>query len=309
MQTVVREILEDLFFIERGYLNGNHFVYRGDEPVLIDTAYKTGFPETERRIRELGVDPATIRLIVNTHTHCDHIGGNRFLQERSGCDVALHRIGKSFIDSRNAWSTWWNYYDQEADFFTCTGSLDHGDELAVGPHRFQVLYTPGHASDGIVLYEEDKKILISSDTLWEKDMAVLTERVEGSTAPFRMMESLERIRELDVDQVYPGHGSPFKNLQSAADRAMKRVGDYIGDRKRMGWDVLKKITIYTLLMRGGADESSFFSMLMNKVWFKETVDLYFDGAYETTYHEIMNELTRKGVLRRENGTLYTTVEP
>jgi glyoxylase-like metal-dependent hydrolase (beta-lactamase superfamily II) len=187
--------------------------------------------------------------------------------------------------------------------------LDDGDELAVGPHRFQVIYTPGHASDGIVLYERKAKILISSDTLWEYDMAVLTERVEGSTAPFRMRDSLERIRELDVERIYPGHGGPFQDLQSAVDKSLKRVGNYIDDRKRMGWDVLKKITIYTLMMREGAEEHLFFSNLMNTVWFRETVDLYFDGAYETTYHDVMEDLTGKGVLHRENGRLTTTVKP
>ena len=63
------EILKDLFFIERGYLNGNHFVYRSKFPVLIDTGYVSGFDETERRITELGVALSDISLIINTHTH------------------------------------------------------------------------------------------------------------------------------------------------------------------------------------------------------------------------------------------------
>ena len=73
------EILKDLFFIERGYLNGNHFVYRSKPPVLIDTGYVSEFDETERRITELGVALSDISLIINTHTHCDHIGGNKIL--------------------------------------------------------------------------------------------------------------------------------------------------------------------------------------------------------------------------------------
>ena len=38
----ITEIMDNLFFIERGYLNGNHFVYRSEKPVLIDTAYISG---------------------------------------------------------------------------------------------------------------------------------------------------------------------------------------------------------------------------------------------------------------------------
>ncbi|HEX9922268.1 MAG TPA: MBL fold metallo-hydrolase [Anaerolineae bacterium] len=70
------ETLEDLFFIERGYLNANHFVYRSDAPILIDTGYKSDFTETQWLITALGVDLSAVSLIINTHTHCDHIGGN-----------------------------------------------------------------------------------------------------------------------------------------------------------------------------------------------------------------------------------------
>jgi hypothetical protein len=40
------EILKDLYFIERGFLNANHFVYRSENPILIDTAYIADFDET-----------------------------------------------------------------------------------------------------------------------------------------------------------------------------------------------------------------------------------------------------------------------
>jgi glyoxylase-like metal-dependent hydrolase (beta-lactamase superfamily II) len=93
----------------------------------------------------------TVR-IVNTHTHCDHIVGNHWIQELSGCGIALHKIGRHFIEARDDWSTWWRYYEQEAEFFRCTHSLEDGETLAVGPHEFRVIHTPGHAADGIVLY-------------------------------------------------------------------------------------------------------------------------------------------------------------
>ena len=99
------EILKDLYFIEMGFLNGNHFVYRCHSPVLIDTGYITEFDETEKLITQLGVKLSDISLIISTHTPCDHIGGNNLIQQKSGCNIALHKIGKYFIDSRDDWST------------------------------------------------------------------------------------------------------------------------------------------------------------------------------------------------------------
>jgi glyoxylase-like metal-dependent hydrolase (beta-lactamase superfamily II) len=52
------------------------------------------------------------------------------------------------------------------------------------PHRFEVFHTPGHTVDGIVLDNRENRRLISSDTLWIRDLAAHTVRVEGSTAAY-----------------------------------------------------------------------------------------------------------------------------
>jgi glyoxylase-like metal-dependent hydrolase (beta-lactamase superfamily II) len=304
-----KEILDNLFFIQRGYLNGNHFVYRSDEPVLIDTAYVADFEETERLISSLGVAIPAVRLIISTHCHCDHIGGNKIIQDRSRCDVALHRIGKHFIDARNDWATWWRYYNQEADFFECDTPLDDGDTISLGPHEFRVIYTPGHAADGIVLYNAKERVLISSDTLWESDMAVISERVEGSRACFSMLESMDKIGQLDVKMAYPGHGKPFTEEAGAVERTRRRLEGFLQNPQNIGNDLLKKIIIYTLMMLRKADEDSFFDHLMRTIWFREAVDLYFDGDYSTKYHQIMNDFLHRGIVKITNGTLYTTVTP
>jgi hydroxyacylglutathione hydrolase len=305
----VTEIMEDLFFVQRGYLNGNHFVYRSDEPVLIDTGYVSGFEETERAITALGVDLERVRLIVGTHTHCDHIGGNRIIQERSGCEIAMHRVGKHFVDTRDDWATWWRYFRQDADFFDCGRGLEDGDRISVGPHEFEVIYTPGHASDGIVLYNSAEKVLISSDTLWENDMAVLTIRVEGSLAPFAMLDSLNKLERLDVTMVYPGHGTSFSDAASAIADTRKRLTGFLWNRKRMGNDLLKKITVYTIMMKREVDEETFFDYLMETPWFKETVEFYFAGDYEKKYRDVMTNFFSRGIVKRKNGKIFTTVKP
>ena len=303
------EILQDLFFIERGYLNGNHFACRSSKPILIDTAYIADFDETAGLISSLGIDLANVSLIISTHCHCDHIGGNKIIQDNSGCEIALHRIGKHFIDTRDDWSTWWRYYNQEADFFNCTIELNDGDRIAVGPHEFKVIHTPGHAAEGIVLYNRQSKILISSDLLWENDMAAMTIRVEGSAALFNMLASLEKVATLDVRVVYPGHGRPFTNVKDAVAKSKQKIEKFIHNRELIGTDLLKKITVYTLLMKRAVGQEEFLGQLMQTHWFKETIDLYFNGDYEAKYNEIMQSFIKRGIVKSQNGNLYTTVKP
>ncbi len=303
------EILKDLFFIERGFLNGNHFAFRGEAPVLIDTAYIADFDETERLITGLGIRLSDTRRIISTHSHCDHIGGNRRIQEMSGCDIAMHEVGKHFIDGRDDWSTWWKYYDQKADFFDCTRALEDGDATEVGPHEFQVIYTPGHASDGVVLYNRKAKLLISSDALWENDIPVMTPRVEGSRTLFLVRDSLEKLASLNVRVVYPGHGKPFTDVKKAISRSAKKVEGLLAQPDRVGMDLLKKIIVYTLLMRKTIREERFFPHLMDTHWFKETIALYFNGEFLAKYNEVTRDFLKRGILKRKDGQLSTTVKP
>ncbi len=303
------EILPGLWFIERGYLNGNHFAYRADRPVLIDTAYVSHFGSTEEQLARLGLDLSRTSLIVNTHCHCDHVGGNRAIQDRSDCEVLLHPLGRQFMERLDDWSTWWRYYDQEADFFQCSGVLEDGEELPIGPYRFLVLHAPGHSADGLVLYEGTHRVLLSSDVLWEREMAVVTERVEGEGALRSLGESLERLADLDVRRVYPGHGSAFSDFRGALDRALTRVESYLEDRTRVGDDLLKKIVVYTLLMRGSVEEAGFFGYLMATRWFPDTVDTYFEGRYREKYDEVLRGLRKRAAVQRDRGRLHSSVRP
>ncbi|MFO8031334.1 MAG: MBL fold metallo-hydrolase [Desulfohalobiaceae bacterium] len=305
----IQEILPELFFIQRGFLNANHFVYRGDPVVLIDTGYLGDLEETRQLLACLGIDFSQVGLIVNTHCHCDHVGANQVIQQESGCATALHYIGQHFIATRDDWATWWRYYNQEARFFQATHGLQDLQEIELGCYSFQVLYTPGHSADGLVLYHPQEKILLSSDTLWENDVAAITERVEGSRALFSMQESLQRLQGLEVQMVYPGHGAAFTAYQAALNKAQAKVGRYLQDKKSLGRDQIKKLLVYTLLMHRQMPEQKFFQHLMQTHWFPETVELYFQGGYEEAYQSNMQALLDKGAIYRKAGCLYPGVAP
>jgi hydroxyacylglutathione hydrolase len=260
-------------------------------------------------LEDTGVKLSQTRLIINTHTHCDHIGGNRIIQERSGCDIALHKVGKYFMDTHDDWATWWRYFSQEADFFNCTKVLDDEEVTLIGPHEFKVIYTPGHASDGIALYNREARVLISGDTLWEDDIPTITMRVEGSTCLFDLLDSLEKLESLDVEIVYPGHGRPFKDFKKAVSKSKRKARDFLNHKEKTGASLLKRIMIYTILMHRHVDEEKFFDRLMGAYWFKETIDLFFNSEYQQIYEEVMNDFLRRDIVRRKDGKLFTTVKP
>ena len=303
------EILPGFYFFQRGYLNANHFAYRSERPLLIDTGYLGDWQTTEALLTGLGLDLDRTDLIITTHTHCDHIGGHHVLQARSGCAIALHPRGFRFMQDRDARSPWWSFYHQEAEFFQPTERLADGQVIQIGTHPFEVIHTPGHASDGLVLYCRPERVLLSSDTLWENDFPVMTLAVEGEDAIDTMLASLEKIARLDVDRVFPGHGPPFVDYQGALERAVTRLERFRSKPLQVGWDLVKKIIVYTILMKGRVSTASFFNDLMATQWYPDTVDRYFAGDYMTVYDRVMADFDRRHIIRRDGNDWVTTVQP
>jgi glyoxylase-like metal-dependent hydrolase (beta-lactamase superfamily II) len=138
-------------------------------------------------------------------------------------------------------------------------------------------------------------------------MAVLNIRVEGSTAPHRMLESIERLKALEIKMVYPGHGAPFKDFRGAVARCRKRIQGYLKDRSKIGIDLAKKILVYALLMKPGYPEASFLDYLMTTHWFPETVNFYFGGDCGAFYEQIMSQLLERKVIVKNRDRLFARV--
>jgi glyoxylase-like metal-dependent hydrolase (beta-lactamase superfamily II) len=303
-----KEIAENFFFVQRGWLNANQFIFNGNRKVLIDTGYISDFEDTRRFVCDLGLDLREVDLIVSTHSHCDHIGGNKRIQDLSECKIAMHRIDKYFINVRDDWATWWKYYDQEAEFFRVDLSFEEGDTISLDELKLKVLHVPGHGSGMIALYSPEKRFLISSDALWEGDLGVLTVRVEGSIAPFLALDSLDRLSTLKMNRIYPGHGPPILEPKAAIQKCREKLEGFLRDPSRIGMDQLKKIFIYVLLMKKGFAAHGFLDYLMETYWFKETVDLFFEGRYERVFMDTIESLKQKGVVQMEGEKYVTTVK-
>ncbi len=172
------------------------------ECLLFDTAIST---ETERQQLEafISENNLTPKLLVNTHSHIDHIIGNRKVAERYRLKLAAHPGGQPFIDrSADSAARFGLPFDgvKEIDI-----PLNEGDTLTLGNHTLQVFYTPGHADGSLCFYSEADGFVITGDVLFAQSIG----RTDLPTGNYDILQKSiwEKLFVLpDETIVYPGHG-------------------------------------------------------------------------------------------------------
>ena len=177
--------------------------------VIVDPG-RDRVPEYLRLARKKGL---TISHIVETHTHADHISGNRDLAEAARAPILVHRAaGVAFAHE----------------------AVSDGDEIRIGNVRLTVAHTPGHTPDSICLLVTDLSrgeapwFVLTGDTLFVGSVG--RPDLGGARAAEDTWESLQRVL-LPLDdsvEVYPAHGAG-----SACGRAMSaKSGSTIGFERR-----------------------------------------------------------------------------
>jgi glyoxylase-like metal-dependent hydrolase (beta-lactamase superfamily II) len=164
------------------------------EAIAIDTAT----PCLAWLTDELVARDWTLKLIVSSHGHWDHIGDNAAVAEHTGADVGAHPLDHDRLihPSTNA----------PFDIPPSVPAVDlaEGGEVRFGSIRLRVLHTPGHTEGSVCLYEPDEGLLFSGDTLFAGGWG----RVDlPGGDPDAMVASLGRFLDLeDGVHVFPGHG-------------------------------------------------------------------------------------------------------
>lgn len=144
---------------------------------------------------------ATVRYIIATHGHPDHVCGNARLREETGAPIVMHRDDAVFF-----------WQPEVIDYFSILGLpqsprpdrlVDDGDIIGFGSEQLQVIHTPGHTPGGICLYS--KPHCFTGDTLFAGGVG-RTDFPGGSTT--ELLNSIRsRLLILPEDTVvWPGHG-------------------------------------------------------------------------------------------------------
>lgn len=141
----------------------------------------------------------TLKKILLTHGHFDHISGVAAMQEKTGADVFIHTDDLSMLtDPVTSLSSVGTLpFCPVAN----AAALSEGDMITLDDCRLTVLHTPGHTAGGVCYLGAD--CLFTGDTLFRGAVG-RTDFPTGSTKTLRA--SLRRLRDLTGDYtIYPGH--------------------------------------------------------------------------------------------------------
>jgi len=168
---------------------------RSREAIAIDTAT----PSLSWIADELRARDWTLKLIVSTHGHWDHIGDNAAVAAHTGADIAVHPLDRRRLtEPQPLWAPF------EIVPSIPAVELAEGGEIRFGELRLRVLHTPGHTEGSVCLWSVDDGVVFSGDTLFAGGWGRVD--LPGGSAE-SMADSIARLCGLDDPlRVLPGHG-------------------------------------------------------------------------------------------------------
>lgn len=167
-----------------------------NEGIVIDPGGNAG-----EIIKAVSDEKMTVKYVVNTHGHSDHIGANTEVCQALNAKLLIHKADKDMLtDSKKNLSYFMglNIISKMADEFVA-----HGDVIEFGTIKLKVIHTPGHSEGGICLYGEN--VLFSGDTLFADSIGRCD--FPGGSEIVLIRSIKEKLMVLPDDtKVLPGHG-------------------------------------------------------------------------------------------------------
>jgi len=205
------------------------FVVTSDGVVVIDTPQ---LPTRAVQMREIAESRGEIRYVINTEHHVDHIFGNYYFK---GSGPVVHHQGvyENFMvvtpdldpfayaeeaiptddpDGEAIFPDRGEYYaDPNKGRVVFDGDLT----LLVGDHSFELLHTPGHTPGQIAVHVPAERVVFTGDTVFSECQTWLMTSDVG-----QWLGALDRLQQLDVDTIVPGHGPVTDKSYLAVQRSV-----------------------------------------------------------------------------------------
>lgn len=285
---------------ERGWLSANNVLIRGEGPTaLVDSGYGSHAAQTTALIsRALGTQ--CLDILLNTHLHSDHCGGNAALKAMFPAMQTL--IPPGLASAVMAWNEDLLTYaptGQQCPRFVHDGLLIPGTSMHLGAWTWQIHGAKGHDPHSIVLFQPENRLLLSADALWHNGFGVVFPELEGQSAFDEVGDTLDLIEGLAPTTVVPGHGPVFQDVPEALARARSRLQQFRSNPARHLRHAQKVLIKFRLLewQRIGYDE--LFAWAVNTPYLKSAMPSTELAPQRQWLHQLLKELEHSQALRME----------
>jgi len=209
-------MIKDIKTIILGGFNGNCYLLKTEKGfVLIDTGWKSKRRKLDQELVREGCRQGNLDLIILTHGDFDHSGNCAYLREKYDAKIAMHQNDAKMVEYGDMF---WNRPSGNIIIkklvnlffkirrFKPDFHLDENSDLSKYGLNAKVIYLPGHSKGSI-------GILTSNKNLFCGDLFSNQKKPEPNSLIDNLNdfnESIDKVKNLHINQVYPGHGEPFQ---------------------------------------------------------------------------------------------------
>ena len=294
---------------ERGWLSSNNLLLRDPQgrgpAALVDSGYCTHADQTLALVAHaLQGDP--LELLLNTHLHSDHCGGNAALQQRyPQVHTAIPPGQAAAVRDWDADALSYAPTGQACPRFAFDASLRPGSTLQLGAAHWQVHAAPGHDPHAVVLFEPATRTLLSADALWHNGFGVVFPELEGVSAFDEVGATLDLIEQLAPAVVVPGHGSAFDDVAPALERARRRLDSFERAPLKHAHYAAKVLLKFKLLELQRIHEADLLAWARATPYFRTLHATHFagTGTLDAWAAQLVEDLLRSGAAAREGALL------
>lgn len=195
-------------FVFNAFSENTYVVYDPTgECIIVDPGCFDSSEKSE--LKQFVVDnKLTVKMLVNTHCHIDHVLGNSFAKQAFGVQLFIHKADEPTLRANDIVAPMYGFHGYVQTF--ADGFLIEDQEVKFGNSSLKVLFVPGHAPGHIALVNAEEKICISGDVLFQQSIG----RTDLPGGDFdTLMKSIHtKLFALPDDvKVYCGHG-PATNI-------------------------------------------------------------------------------------------------
>ena len=203
-------------FIFNNYVNC-YLVSTGDGYILIDTGMPNKRGVIEKELENAGCQPGNLKLIVLTHGDFDHAGNAAYLREKFDTRIAMNYNDSGMAEHGDMF---WNRKNpniviriifglffglSKSERFNPDLNIEDGYDFSGYGFDAKVLQLPGHSRGSIGILTDDGN-LFCGDLLANINKPKIFSIIDDSRAA---NTSIEKLKSLKINTVYPGHGKPF----------------------------------------------------------------------------------------------------